>query len=100
MRRRLRERQEKREDRPISKKLRAVFLRAFRGQHGEKIVYGEGLPWVTETLGRANSHFAPTKRDWGRHHHVEAAVDWCNSILLGLFTVYTTEISLFTVQKD
>ena len=59
-----------------------------------------GFPWVTETLGRANSHFSPTKRDWGRHHHVEAAVDWCNSILLGLFTVYTTEISLFTVQKD
>ena len=39
MRRRARERQEKREDkRSILKRLRAALLRSFRGQHGEKMV--------------------------------------------------------------
>ena len=36
MRRRARERQEKREDRPILKRLRATLLRSFKGLHGEK----------------------------------------------------------------
>ena len=56
-----------------------------------------GVSGVTETLRNANSHFDPTKRGWGRHHHVEAAVDWCSSILLALYTVYTREISHFTI---
>ena len=73
-----------------------------QGQHGEKMVCAREVPRVTGTLGRANSHFDPTKRGWGRHHHVEAAVDWCSSILLALYrpTVYTTEILHFTLQKD
>ena len=39
---------------------------------------------------------------WGPHHHVEAAVDWCSSILLAshVYTIYTTETSHFTIQKD
>ena len=43
MRRREKERQEKREDRRLTfKKLRAAFLRSFRGQHGEKMVCERG----------------------------------------------------------
>ena len=38
MRRRERERQEKREDRPNLKRLRATLLRLFKGLHGEKKV--------------------------------------------------------------
>ena len=37
---------------------------------------------------------------WGPHHHVEAAVDWCSSILLALYTEHTTEISHFTFQQN
>ena len=60
--RRARERQEKREDRrPISKRLRAAFLRSFRGQHGEKMVCVRGVPGVIGSLGKANSHFDPTQ---------------------------------------
>ena len=61
-----------------------------------------GVPGVTGTLGRANSHFDSTQTGRGLHHHVEAAVDWCSSILLALHvhTTYTTEISHFTIQKD
>ena len=56
--RRARERQEKREDRrPILKKLRVALLRSFRGQHGKKMVCARGVPGVTGTLGKANSHF-------------------------------------------
>ena len=42
------------------------------------------------------------KRGWGPHHHVEAAVDWCSSILFALhvYTIYTTEILHFIIQKD
>ena len=39
MRRRARERQEEREDRPILKRLRATLLRSFRGLHCEKMVF-------------------------------------------------------------
>ena len=61
MRRRARERQEKREDKlPILKKLRAALPRSFRGQHGEKMVCVRGVRWVTGTLGKANSNFDPT----------------------------------------
>ena len=38
MRRQAKERQEKREDRPILKRLHATLLRPFRGLHGEKMV--------------------------------------------------------------
>ena len=102
MRRRARERQEKREDRPILKRLRATLLRSFRGLHGEKMVCVRGVPGVTGTLGKTNSHFDPTQLVRGLHHHVEAAVDWCSSILLALrlHTTYTTEILRFTIQKD
>ena len=65
MRRRARERQEKREDRPISKKLRAALVRSFRGQHGEKMVCVGGVPGVTGTLGKTNSHFEPTQTSFG-----------------------------------
>ena len=62
-----------------------------------------GVPRVTGTLGKANSHFDPIQTGRGPHHHVEVAVDWCSSILLALHvhtTRYTTEISHFTIQKD
>ena len=61
-----------------------------------------GVLRVTGTLGKANSHFDPTQTGRGPHHHVEAAVDWCISILLALHvhTIYTTEIEHFTIQKD
>ena len=88
MRRRATERMESREDRLILKKLRATLLRSFRGLHGEKIVFVRGVPGVTGTLGKANSHFNSNQTGLGPHHHVEAAVDWCSSILLALH-VYT-----------
>ena len=102
MRRRTRERQEKREDRPILKRLRTTLLRLFRGLHSEKMVCVRGVPGVTGTLGKDNSHFDPTQTGRRPHHHVEAAVDWYSSILLALHlhTTYTTEISHFTIQKD
>ena len=65
-RRRARERQEKRKDRrPILKKLCAALLRSFRGQHSEKMVYARGVPGVTGTLGKANSHFDPIQTGSG-----------------------------------
>ena len=102
MRRRARERQEMREDRPILKRLRATLLLSFRGLHGKKMVCVRGVPGVTGTLWKANRHFDPTQTGRGPHHHVEAAVDWYSSILLALHlhTTYTTEISHFTIQKD
>ena len=98
------------EDRPILKRLRATLLRSFRGLHGEKMVCVRGVPGASGTLGKANSHFDPTQTGRGPHHHVEAAVYWCSSILLALhvhslllYTTiysYTTEILHFTIQKD
>ena len=60
------------------------------------------VPRVTGTLGKANSHFDPIQTGWVPHHHVEAAVDWCSSILLALHvhTIHTTEISHFSIEKD
>ena len=102
MRRRTREKQDKREDRPILKRLRATFLRSFRGLHGKKMVCVRGVSGATGTLKKTNSHFNPTQTGLGTHYHVEAAVDWCSSTLLALHvrTVSTTEISHFTIQKD
>ena len=73
-----------------------------QGAARRKMVCVRGVPGVTGTLGKANSHFDPTQTGRGSHHHVEAAVDWCSSILLALHvhTTYTTEISHFTIQKD
>ena len=65
MRRRARERQDKKEHRPILKRLRATLLRLFRGLHGEKMVYLRGVPGVTGTFGKANSHFGPTQTELG-----------------------------------
>ena len=45
MRRRARKRQEKREDRPILKKLLATLLRSFRGLHGKNNGLCEGSAW-------------------------------------------------------
>ena len=102
MRRRARERQEQREDRPILKRLRATFRRLFRGLDGEKMVCVRGVLGISGTLEKANNHFDPTQTGRGPHHHVKAAVDWYSSILLALHlhTIYTTEISHFTIQKD
>ena len=86
---------------PILKRSRTTLLRSFRGLHGEKMLCVRGVPGVTETLGKANSNFNPTQTGLGPHDHVEAAIDWCSSILLALhvYTIYTTEISHFTIQK-
>ena len=89
--------------RPILKTLCAAFLRSFRGLHGEKMICVRRVRRVTGTLGKTNSHFdLTTQTGRGPHYHVEAAVDWCSSILLALHvhTIYTTEISHFTIQKD
>ena len=61
-----------------------------------------GVPGVTGTFKKANSHFDPTQTGRGPHYDVEATVDWCSSILIALHlhTIYTTEISHFTIQKD
>ena len=71
-------------DRTILKRLRATLLRSFRELHGEKMVCVMGVPGVTGTLEKTNSHFDPTQTGRGPHHHVEAAIDWCSSILLAL----------------
>ena len=63
------------EDRPTLKRLRAALLRSFRGLHGEKMVCVRGVPGLTGTLGKTNSHFDRTQTGRGPHHHVEATVD-------------------------
>ena len=60
MRRRVGERQEKRENRSILKRLRAILLRSFRGQHGKKMLSVRGVFGVTGTLVKTNSNFNPT----------------------------------------
>ena len=66
MRRRARERQQEREDRrPILKKLRNSLLPSFRGQHDKKMVCVRGVPGVTGTLGKANSHCNPAQTESG-----------------------------------
>ena len=61
MRRRARERQEKRENRPILKRLRATLLQSFRRLHGEKMVFVRRVPGIAGTFGKDNSHFNTTK---------------------------------------
>ena len=46
-------------------KLRAAILRSFRGQHGKKMVCVKGVPGVTGTLEKSNSHFDPTQMGLG-----------------------------------
>ena len=53
------------EDRLILKRLRATLLRSFRGLHSKKILCVRGVPGVTGTLGKANSHFNPTQTGLG-----------------------------------
>ena len=65
MRRRARERQENREDRPILKRLRATLLRSFRGCTAKNMLCVSGVPGVTGTLGKANNHFDPTQTGLG-----------------------------------
>ena len=55
-----------REDRQsILKKLCAALLLSFKRQHCEKMVCAKGVPGVTGTLGKANSHFNPTQTGSG-----------------------------------
>ena len=84
------------------KEAACYLLWSFRGLHSGKMVCVRGVPRVTGTLGKTNNHFYPTQTGRGPHHHVEAAVDWCSSNLLALHvhTIYMTEISHFTIQKD
>ena len=47
-------------------------------------------------MGRPTVILTQPKQGWGLHHHVEAAVDSCSSILLALhvYTVCTTNFAL------
>ena len=47
-----------------------------QGSAREKMVCVRGVSGATGTLGKIISHFNPTKRGRGPHHHVQAAVDW------------------------
>ena len=60
-----RERQKREARRTILKKLRAALLRSYRRQHGKKMVCVKGVPWVTGTLGKANSYFEPNPNGVG-----------------------------------
>ena len=53
------------EDRSILRRLRANFLRLFRGLHSIKMVFVGGVPRVTGTLGKVNSNFNPTQTGLG-----------------------------------
>ena len=64
MRRRARERKEKIEDRPILKRLRATFC-GRSGAARQKMICVRGVPGVTGTLGKANSHFDQTQTGLG-----------------------------------
>ena len=66
-----------------------------QGAARQKMVCVRGVPGVTGTLGKANSHFDPIQTGWGPHQYVEATVDWCSSILLALHVQYI----LYTVYK-
>ena len=63
---------EKRKQATDFKKPCATLLQSFRGQHSEKM---KGVPGVTGTLWKSNSHFDPTQMGSGLHYHVEAAVE-------------------------
>ena len=68
---------EKENSRPVLERLRAVFLRSFRGQHGENIVCVRRVPAETGTLGKANSHFDPTQ------NRVENRITTLRRLLIG-----------------
>ena len=67
-----------------------------------KMLCVRGVPGVTGTFGKANSHFDPTQTGRGPHHHVEAAVDWCSSILLALHvhTIYDRNFALHYPKRS
>ena len=65
MTRRARERKEKKDNRPILKKLRVTLLRSIRMLPDKKMLCVRGVPGVTGTLGKANSHFDPTQTGLG-----------------------------------
>ena len=90
------------EGRLILKRLHATLLQSFRVLHGKKMVCVRGVPGVTGTLRKATTILTQPKWDWGPHHHVKAAIDWCSSILLALhvYAIYMTEILHFIIQKD
>ena len=101
MKRRARERQEKREDR--SRQVAACYPSAIaQGKHGEKMVCARGVPGELGPSGRPTAILTQRKRGWRPHYHVESADDWCSSISLALhvYAISTTEISHFTIQKD
>ena len=47
-------------------------------QHGEKMVCVRGVPGVTGTLGKANSHFGSNQMGLGKAPPLEALLDWCS----------------------
>ena len=92
--------EEEEDKRLILKKLRAALVRSFRGHHGKKMICVRGVPGVIRILGEANNHFDPTQMELRTAPQVEVAVDWYSSILLALYTVYTTEVLHFTISED
>ena len=58
----------------------AARQKIVQGAARQKIVCVRGVPGVTGTLGKANSHFDPIQTGWGPHHHVKAAIDWGSSL--------------------
>ena len=67
------------------KKLRATPSTVVQGLHRKKMVCVRGVPGVTGTLGRANSHFDQTQMGFGTASQ---------------HTIYMTEILHFIIQKD
>ena len=67
----------------------AVVQGAARRKNG----FCEESARVTGTSGRPTSILIQPKWGCGSHHHVEAVINWCSSILLALhaYTIYTTE---------
>ena len=62
---------------PILKKLCAALPQSFRGQHS-KIM--KGSAWGNwDPRERPTAISTQPERGQKRHHHVEAAVDWCSS---------------------
>ena len=55
-----------------------------QGAAWQKNGFCEGSAWGNWNLGKVNSHFYPNQMASGRHHHVEAAVDWCRQSTLSV----------------
>ena len=80
----------KREDRrSILKKLRAVLLRSFKGQHGKKMVSVRGVPGVTRTLRKANSNFNPIQKGLGD----------CTTTLQWVYPIVTVSVRCFQAEQ-